>query len=147
MCHDYFLFCFLIVDPNTESQESSIEGLGVYVPRDEQFSDEKFSQFVGYGLKSVFQYVVQDISDVSGLIRNEFDSFNDVSEIYSGGIKLPKCNLVKRLYDNIPLNFLNEILPNDGEGLFKFPTPQVIQGPQILIIFCYMYCNALSMNM
>jgi len=55
---------------------------------------------------------------------NEFDSFEEVHGLYSGGIKLPTDVLSKIS----PLPVLKEIFRTDGEQTLKFPPPKVVQG-------------------
>lgn len=119
---------YLMPDPNTESRIPLLMSLNIYVPRDERFGHLKMSDFLGYGLKSIAQFLLPEFKDLCDTISNEFDSFEEVLEIYEGGFKLPEGPLLKSIYDNVPLELLKQILPTDGEGLFKFPTPTVIQG-------------------
>ncbi|KAL0384812.1 UNVERIFIED_CONTAM: putative linoleate 9S-lipoxygenase 5 [Sesamum radiatum] len=114
-------------DPNSESRIPLLMSLDIYVPRDERFGHIKMSDFLGYGLKSIFQFLLPEFKDLCESISNEFDSFEEAHEIYEGGFKLPDGPLLKSIYDNIPLELLKELLPSDGEGLFKYPMPKVIQ--------------------
>ncbi|KAK4427657.1 putative linoleate 9S-lipoxygenase 5 [Sesamum alatum] len=114
-------------DPNSESRIPLLMSLNIYVPRDERFGHLKMSDFLAYGLKSIFQFLLPEFKDLCENISNEFDSFENTREIYEGGFKLPDGPLLKSVYDNIPLELLKELLPSDGEGLFKFPMPKVIQ--------------------
>ncbi|XP_051146673.1 probable linoleate 9S-lipoxygenase 5 [Andrographis paniculata] len=114
-------------EPNTETRIPLIKGLSIYVPRDERFGHLKMSDFLAFGLKSIFQFIVPEVAHPSDSISNEFDRFEEALDIYKGGIKLPKGPLVQKLYESIPFELLKEFLPTDGEGLFKFPTPQIIQ--------------------
>ncbi|KAG8391000.1 hypothetical protein BUALT_Bualt01G0142500 [Buddleja alternifolia] len=115
-------------DPNSESRIPLLMSLNIYVPRDERFGHLKMSDFLAYGLKSIFQFLLPEFKDVCDSISNEFDSFEDALQIYKGGFKLPDGPLLKSVYDNIPLEFIKELLPTDGEGLYKFPMPMVIQA-------------------
>ncbi|KAH6772502.1 lipoxygenase 1 [Perilla frutescens var. hirtella] len=114
-------------DPKSESRIPLLMSLNIYVPRDERFGHLKLSDFLGYGLKSIFQFLLPEFTDLCESISNEFESFDDALQIYEGGIKLPEGPLLKNIYDNVPLELLKEILPTDGEGLFKYPMPDVIQ--------------------
>ncbi|XP_047951982.1 probable linoleate 9S-lipoxygenase 5 [Salvia hispanica] len=114
-------------DPNTESRIPLLMSLNIYVPRDERFGHLKLSDFLGYGLKSIFQFLLPEFTDLCASLSNEFESFEDALEIYEGGFKLPEGPLLKNLYDNVPLELLKQILPRDDEGLFKYPVPDIIK--------------------
>ncbi|KAK4402185.1 putative linoleate 9S-lipoxygenase 5 [Sesamum angolense] len=116
-----------LLNPNSESRIPLLMSLNIYVPRDERFGHLKMSDFLGYGLKSIFQFLLPEFKDLCESISNEFESFEDARGIYEGGFKLPDGPLLKSIYDNIPLELLKQLLPIDGEGLFKFPMPKVIQ--------------------
>ncbi|KAH1145171.1 hypothetical protein GYH30_041137 [Glycine max] len=107
-------------DPNSESRSND-----VYLPRDEAFGHLKSSDFLTYGLKSVSQNVLpllQSAFDLNFTPR-EFDSFDEVHGLYSGGIKLP-TDIISKIS---PLPVLKEIFRTDGEQALKFPPPKVIQ--------------------
>lgn len=105
--------------------------LDIYVPRDERFGHIKLSDFLTYALKSIVQFLIPEFQALFDSTPDEFDSFEDVLRLYEGGIKLPQGPFLKALTDSIPLSILKEIIRTDGEGKFKFPTPQVIQGTDV----------------
>ncbi|CAL0326083.1 unnamed protein product [Lupinus luteus] len=107
-------------DPNYESRSGS-----AYIPRDESFGHVKSSDFLIYGLKSVAQDVTSVLQSVFELdfTPNEFETFDEVRELYEGGIKLPTDAISKIS----PLPVFKEIFRTDGEQFLKFPTPKVIQ--------------------
>ncbi|KAF5454041.1 hypothetical protein F2P56_023738 [Juglans regia] len=113
-------------DPKTESRLKLLLSLNIYVPRDERFGHLKMSDFLAYALKSVAQVLQPELESLFDSTPNEFDSFQDVLNLYEGGIKLPD-NVLKNIRDNIPAEMLKEIFPTDGEGLLKYPMPQVIK--------------------
>ncbi|XP_073039929.1 LOW QUALITY PROTEIN: probable linoleate 9S-lipoxygenase 5 [Primulina eburnea] len=112
-------------DPSSESRIPLLASLSIYVPRDERFGHLKMSDFLAHGLKSISQVLLPELTNIPDSVHNEFDSFEDVLDLYEGGIKLPKDPLLNDT--NNHLEFLKEFLPTDGEGLFKFPMPQVIK--------------------
>ncbi|KAH0731603.1 hypothetical protein KY289_002791 [Solanum tuberosum] len=114
-------------DPNSESRIPLFMNLDVYVPRDERFGHLKMSDFLTFYLKSIVQSLLPAFKALFDNTPNEFDSFEDVLKLYEGGIKFPQGPLLKDINDSIPLEILKDIFHSDGEGLFKFPTPQVIQ--------------------
>lgn len=101
--------------------------LNIYVPRDERFGHLKMADFLAYGLKSVSQLLLPEFESIFDRTPNEFDTFEDVLKIYQGGIKLPDGTL-ENITESIPFEFLKQLLHSDGEGLFKYPMPKVIQG-------------------
>ncbi|GMI96000.1 Arabidopsis thaliana lipoxygenase 5 [Hibiscus trionum] len=114
------------IDSKTESRLFLLN-LNIYVPRDEQFSQVKFSDFVAYALKSLFQVLVPEIAALCDKTINEFDSFQDVLDLYEGGIKLPSDATIKKIRDCLPWELIRELVRNDGERLMKFPMPAVIK--------------------
>ncbi|KAF5813640.1 putative linoleate 13S-lipoxygenase [Helianthus annuus] len=137
-------------DPNTETRIGILHSLQIYVPKDERFSEVKMADVYAYGLKLVsqgllpgFESVWDKISDeiVGGIEKisnhkfesvssnkfNEFSSFQDVLNIYQGGLPVPKSSVLESLREKIPSEFIRELLRSDGEHLSKFPLPQVIK--------------------
>lgn len=102
--------------------------LNIYVPRDERFGHLKFSDFLAYALKSLFQVLLPEITSLCDKTINEFDTFEDVLRMYEGGVKLPDGLTVKKIRERIPWEMLKELVRNDGERLLKFPVPDVIKG-------------------
>ncbi|XVF66677.1 hypothetical protein PTKIN_Ptkin10aG0056400 [Pterospermum kingtungense] len=113
-------------DPNTESRLFLLS-LNIYVPRDERFSHVKFSDFLAYALKSLFQILIPEIAAVCDKTINEFDSFQDVLDLYEGGVKLPNDATIKKIRDCLPWEMIRELVRNDGERFMKFPMPAVIK--------------------
>ncbi|KAL5786621.1 hypothetical protein ACOSQ2_009013 [Xanthoceras sorbifolium] len=113
-------------DPNSESNMPALMGLSVYVPRDERFGHLKMSDFLAYALKSIVQFIKPALEAIDST-PNEFDSFEDVFELFEGGIDLPGSSLLDDIRNNIPFEMLREIFRTDGEKLFEFPMPQVIK--------------------
>ncbi|KRG88465.1 hypothetical protein GLYMA_U039300v4, partial [Glycine max] len=113
-------------DPKTESRLRLLN-LNVYVPRDEQFGHVKFSDFLAYSLKSVAQVLLPEIKSLCDKTINEFDTFEDVLDIYEGSIKLPSGPLASKLRELVPYELLRELIRNDGERFLKFPVPDVIK--------------------
>ncbi|KAL2948581.1 hypothetical protein AAZX31_20G132400 [Glycine max] len=113
-------------DPKTESRLHLLN-LNVYVPRDEQFGHVKFSDFLAYSLKSVAQVLLPEIKSLCDKTINEFDTFQDVLDIYEGSIKLPSGPLTSKLRKLVPYELLRELIRNDGERFLKFPVPDVIK--------------------
>ncbi|GAV88214.1 Lipoxygenase domain-containing protein/PLAT domain-containing protein [Cephalotus follicularis] len=113
-------------DPNSESRLPLLS-LDIYVPRDERFGHIKFSDFIAYALKSLVQVLLPEISSLCDKTINEFDSFEDVLNLYEGGIKLPNGHTVSKIRDRIPWELLKELVRNDGERFLKFPVPDVIK--------------------
>ncbi|RYQ88949.1 hypothetical protein Ahy_B09g095845 isoform K [Arachis hypogaea] len=106
-------------DPKSESRSDS-----VYLPRDEAFGHLKSSDFLVYILKSASQNVIPQLQSALPLVgQTEFNTFEDVRDLYEGGIKLP-TNI---LSDLSPIPLFKELFRTDGEQALKFPVPKIIQ--------------------
>ncbi|KAI3752462.1 hypothetical protein L2E82_24495 [Cichorium intybus] len=114
-------------DPRTESRLPLLMSLNIYVPRDERFGHLKLSDFLAYGLKSIVQFLLPEFQALCDSTRDEFDSFEDIYKLYEGGFKLPGGPLLDRIRENIPLEMLKILLETDGNGIAKFPTPEIIK--------------------
>ncbi|KAK7280144.1 hypothetical protein RJT34_25206 [Clitoria ternatea] len=113
-------------DPKTESRLHLLN-LNVYVPRDEQFGHVKFSDFLAYSLKSVAQVLLPEMKSICDKTINEFDTIEDVLDIYEGSIRLPSGPIASKLRELIPYELFRELVRNDGERFLKFPVPDVIK--------------------
>ncbi|KAF8394410.1 hypothetical protein HHK36_020618 [Tetracentron sinense] len=113
-------------DPDTESRLPLLS-LDIYVPRDERFGHIKMSDFLAYSLKAIVQLLLPELKTLCDSTPNEFDTFQDVLDLYEGGIKLPDGPILDKLTDSIPLEMLKELVQTDGAPLLKYPMPQVIE--------------------
>lgn len=116
-----------LTDPQSESRLPLLTSLNIYVPRDERFGHLKMSDFLAYALKSIVQFLVPELEALFDKTPNEFDTFQDVLNLYEGGIRLPDCPALDKVKDMIPLEMIKELVRSDGERILKFPMPQVIQ--------------------
>lgn len=113
-------------DPNSESRLPLLS-LDFYVPRDERFGHIKMSDFLAYALKSLGQVVLPEIKSLCDKTLNEFDSFEDVLNLYDEGIKVLNGPTISKIRDRIPWEMIKELFRTDGERLLKFPMPDVIK--------------------
>lgn len=74
----------------------------------------------------LFKSVIFDLN----FTPNEFDSFDEVRDLFEGGIELP-TNVLSKIS---PLPVLKEIFRTDGEQVLKFPPPHVIKGSLFILI-------------
>ncbi|KAK6929981.1 Lipoxygenase, C-terminal [Dillenia turbinata] len=105
--------------------------LNIYVPRDERFGNLKMSDFIAYALKSLVQVMVPELKSICDKTPNEFDTFQDVLNIYENGIKLPHGTTLKKVRDCIPWEMIKELVRTDGERFLKFPMPDVIKEDKL----------------
>jgi linoleate 9S-lipoxygenase len=86
----------------------------------------KSSDFLTYGIKSVSQIVLPAFESAFDLnfTPREFDSFQDVRDLFEGGIKLP-LDVISTIS---PLPVIKELFRTDGENVLKFPPPHVVKG-------------------
>jgi len=84
----------------------------VYVPRDENFSHEKTSEFIQIGTKTLAGRVEPLLlSMYLNTTSNEFNSLEEVLKMYEGGV-------------NLPISITGNATPS----ALNFPTPDVIKG-------------------
>lgn len=78
------------------------------------------------GTKSLSQIVQPAFESAFDLKSTpiEFHSFQDVHDLYEGGIKLPR-DVISTI---IPLPVIKELYRTDGQHILKFPQPHVVQG-------------------
>ena len=128
-----------------ESRLPLIKGLGIYVPRDEQFGHIKMSDFLGDSVKSLSQTFAGLVGSVFDKTPIEFDTFQDVMNMYEGGIRLPESSFLDQIRENLPSEFLKSLLRSDGAPFLKFPLPDIIKGTNyiiiIIIILLLIYIN------
>ncbi|CAN6309720.1 unnamed protein product [Urochloa humidicola] len=114
-----------ITDPNSESRLSLVEQ--IYVPRDERFGHLKMSDFLGYSIKAIARGIVLAVRTYVDTTPGEFDSFQDILNLYEGGIKLPKIQALEDMRKHIRPQLVKDLLPVGGDYLFKLPIPQIIK--------------------
>ena len=114
-------------DPDTESRLFPlVQSFDIYVPRDERFGHLKMSDFLTYLLKSIAQDLRPALQSVFDVTPNEFESFEEVRQLYEGGFELP-ADVLKSISEKIPLPMLKEVFRTDGEQFLRFPKPHVIK--------------------
>ncbi|KAK2997621.1 hypothetical protein RJ639_026247 [Escallonia herrerae] len=112
-------------DPTMESRLPLLS-LNIYVPRDERFCHVKFSDFMAYALKSLGQVLAGEIA-LLDKSPNEFDTFQDVYNLYEGEKPLPDHHALRKLKECIPWEMLKELVRSDGEKPLKFPLPDILK--------------------
>ncbi|XP_062212125.1 putative linoleate 9S-lipoxygenase 3 [Phragmites australis] len=112
-------------DPNSESRLSLVEQ--IYVPRDERFGHLKMSDFLGFSIKAITQGIVPAVRTYVDTTPGEFDSFQDIINLYEGGLKLPKIPALEEMRKLFPLQLVKDLLPAGGDYLLKLPIPQIIK--------------------
>ncbi|CAD6206286.1 unnamed protein product [Miscanthus lutarioriparius] len=112
-------------DPNSESRLSLVEQ--IYVPRDERFGHLKMSDFLGYSIKAITQGIIPAVRTYVDTSPGEFDSFQDIINLYEGGIKLPKIQALEDMRKLFPLQLVKDLLPAGGDYLLKLPIPEIIK--------------------
>uniref|UniRef100_A0A0E0KHV4 Lipoxygenase n=1 Tax=Oryza punctata TaxID=4537 RepID=A0A0E0KHV4_ORYPU len=112
-------------DPDSESRLSLVEQ--IYVPRDERFGHLKMADFLGYSIKAIAEGIVPAIRTYVDTTPGEFDSFQDILDLYEGGLKLPDVPALEELRKRFPLQLVKDLLPAAGDYILKLPMPQIIK--------------------
>jgi linoleate 9S-lipoxygenase len=139
-------------DPNAESRIPIYlvkKALEIYVPRDERFGHLKLSDFLGYSLKAITEAILPIIRTYVDTTPKEFDSFQDIYNLYDGLLKVPHSPALADIKKKIPFEFIKSILPVAGDDFLNLPLPQVIKsGKELcasvhdsigLYLFYYLY--------
>ncbi|KAF7033947.1 hypothetical protein CFC21_045011 [Triticum aestivum] len=115
-------------DPRSESRIPQYKVMNIYVPRDERIGHLKLSDFLGYSLKAITDAVLPIIRTYVDSTPKEFDSFQDIYDLYDGLLKLPINQHSKELKNKIPLHFIKSVLPSVGDDFLNLPLPHVIKS-------------------
>lgn len=100
----------------------------------------KMSDFLGYALKAIVQSLLPSLEALVDMTPFEFDTFQDVLNLYEGGIELPDIPEINEIKDGIPLEMIKELVRSDGEHLLKLPLPQVIQSMLFRFLHIWLTC-------
>ena len=101
------------------------------MPRDERFGHLKMSDFLGYSIKAITQGIIPAVRTYVDTSPGEFDSFQDIINLYEGGIKLPKIQALEDMRKLFPLQLVKDLLPAGGDYLLKLPIPEIIKGTAV----------------
>ncbi|KAL5218393.1 hypothetical protein ABZP36_019077 [Zizania latifolia] len=112
-------------DASSESRLSLLEQ--IYVPRDERFGHLKMADFLGYSIRAIAEGIVPAIRTYVDLTPGEFDSFQDILNLYEGCLKLPNIPALKEIRKRFPLQLIKSLLPTGGDYILKLPIPQIIK--------------------
>ncbi|XP_047092157.1 probable linoleate 9S-lipoxygenase 4 [Lolium rigidum] len=118
-------------DPKAESRIPVYlvkKALEIYVPRDERFGHLKLSDFLGYSLKAITEAILPIIRTYVDTTPKEFDSFQDIFNLYQGLLKVPHSDALADIKKKIPFEFIKSILPVAGDDFLNLPLPQVIKS-------------------
>jgi linoleate 9S-lipoxygenase len=121
----FFVHVCVRADPDSESRLSLVEQ--IYVPRDERFGHLKMADFLGYSIKAIAEGIVPAIRTYVDTTPGEFDSFQDILDLYEGGLKLPDVPALEELRKRFPLQLVKDLLPAAGDYILKLPMPQIIK--------------------
>lgn len=103
-----------------------LKSIGIYIPRDERFGQVKMADVFAFGIKSLLHFVKPGIE---ALIEGDFENLKEIMEMYECGIKMPKREADEGFLNNIvPSGMIKDLIRPDGDSLFKFPKPQVIES-------------------
>ncbi|CAM0875295.1 unnamed protein product [Alopecurus aequalis] len=120
-------------DPKAESRIPLIlvkKAIEIYVPRDERFGHLKLSDFLGYSLKAITEGILPIIRTYIDTTPKEFDSFQDIYNLYDGLLQVPHSPQLEDIKKKIPFEFIKSILPVAGDDFLNLPLPQVIKSDQ-----------------
>ncbi|KAJ4969062.1 hypothetical protein NE237_015763 [Protea cynaroides] len=134
-------------DPNTESRIPLAMSPDIYVPRDERFGHLKMSNFLAYALKAVVQFLLPELKAYCDITPKEFTTFQDVLDLYEGGIQLPNGPRFDKVKGAIPLELLKELV-RSNEDKFAWRTDEEFAREMLAGVnpVCIRYLEAIKNN-
>lgn len=121
------LFRVAFTDPKIETRLLLLN-LNIYVPRDERFSQVKFSEFICSSFNSLGQVLIPEIGAVFNKTINEFDNLQDIHKLYKEENNLPDSRPLRNTRECLPWESFKELLHVSGGRPFKFPKPDIIKS-------------------
>ncbi|KAF7845018.1 putative linoleate 9S-lipoxygenase 5 [Senna tora] len=100
----------------------------IYVPRDERFAELKKKDFDMYKAKSAINVLKPKLKSLFKSEEAEFNSFNDVLNLYKGRFMYP--NGLKDISKYVP-PIMKQFFQIESEHVFRFPVPQLIAANEI----------------
>ncbi|CAA2956206.1 probable linoleate 9S-lipoxygenase 5 isoform X2 [Olea europaea subsp. europaea] len=116
-------------DPKIETRLLLLN-LNIYVPRDERFSQVKFSEFICSSFNSLGQVLIPEIGAVFNKTINEFDNLQDIHKLYKEENNLPDSRPLRNTRECLPWESFKELLHVSGGRPFKFPKPDIIKNDE-----------------
>ncbi|KAL6637666.1 hypothetical protein ACP70R_025238 [Stipagrostis hirtigluma subsp. patula] len=114
-------------DGTFESRRPLLDLMSIYVPRDERFGHDKMSDFLGNTLKAVIEDVRPAVKMVD-LTPFEFDSFEEILELYERDPEAPNNRVIEEIGKIVP-RFFKNLLPNGAhDHPLKKPLPNIIKS-------------------
>ncbi|KAL5976044.1 putative lipoxygenase 8, chloroplastic [Asimina triloba] len=108
--------------------ESETRSLGIYVPRDEQFSGLKQAGFTQTTVASVGRSILQSLDTVfANNITQGFDFFTDIEKLFDEGFDLGPPPTGPRGIYRLLLPRLVKAIRDRGDDILKFDTPAMME--------------------
>lgn len=99
------------------------------IPPDERFSPQKLSEFAKKVIQATLHFVVSQRGSVSREETNQFNSFNEIKELFSGkksqGVEEW---MIKKLEAHLPKEIFKEIGQGIKDYTTKFPMMELFAG-------------------
>lgn len=102
------------------------------IPPDERFSPQKLSEFAKKVIQATLHFVVSQRGSVSREETNQFNSFNEIKELFSGkksqGVEEW---MIKKLEAHLPKEIFKEIGQGIKDYTTKFPMMELFAGNEL----------------
>ncbi|MCD7453934.1 hypothetical protein HAX54_022690 [Datura stramonium] len=102
------------------------------IPPDERFRPQKLSEFAKKVIQATLHFVVTQGGSVSREETDQFKSFNEIKELFSGKKRQGVGEwMIKKLEARLPKEIFKEIEPGIKEYTARFPMPQLFAGNEL----------------
>ncbi|CAM6105304.1 unnamed protein product [Calypogeia fissa] len=120
-------------------RESRLAGQTIpYVPRDEVFQPIKQESYMSTALRGLVQQRVPDLRDHFRGSPDEFDGFDEISQLYCDGVQIKKkSDMVRNVLDTLrglpvfpmlpdTVQVLVDAVADQPTNVFRYPQPQLL---------------------
>ena len=117
------------LDHLTESRPAAIN-LDIYVPRDEQLSPKRLSEFISNAIEATAHFVLPEAKLLFQDDSGHFKSFDEIRHLFTANRSQVKKEgwFVKKVKDLVPEELFKMIQHASLKNPVKFPLPQIIAG-------------------
>lgn len=107
--------------------------LDVYVPSDERLNPKKLTELISHSIQAAAQFLVPEAESLVQQDSSNFESFDEVHNMFSGDrSQIEEEWVTAKLKNILPADLLKEVTDLATKNPLKFPSPQIIAGYHLI---------------